>query len=305
MPKPIEAIKLTKRSIESLKPRPAPVVRYDDRLSGFGVRVMPSGHRFYFVRYRNKHGRSRWFSIGEHGKVTADAARSTAQRILQAVIVDERDPSGEREAFRSAPTVNDLFDRYIAEHVERKNRPATRREFKRIVERDLRPELGRHKVDAVTRQDIDHMHSARSATPRQANLILAVCSRAFSLAELWGMRAEGTNPCSKIERYRENRRERFLSADELGRLGATLRRAESEGLPWKAGPGRPSSKDGLAKPENRCRLYPTRDTMRLDDMDGTAKSNAADDIAAANVTHINRYPVSAVPFLAAMWPRKR
>ena len=236
MPKPIEAIKLTKRSIESLKPRPAPVVRYDDRLSGFGVRVMPSGHRFYFVRYRNKHGRSRWFSIGEHGKVTADAARSTAQRILQAVIVDERDPSGEREAFRSAPTVNDLFDRYIAEHVERKNRPATRREFKRIVERDLRPELGRHKVDAVTRQDIDHMHSARSATPRQANLILAVCSRAFSLAELWGMRAEGTNPCSKIERYRENRRERFLSADELGRLGATLRQGYALGcLPMSIG----------------------------------------------------------------------
>lgn len=51
MPKPIEAIKLTKRSVESLKPGPAPVVRYDDRLSGFGVRVMPSGHRFYFVRY--------------------------------------------------------------------------------------------------------------------------------------------------------------------------------------------------------------------------------------------------------------
>jgi hypothetical protein len=57
-------------------------------------------------------------------------------------------------AFRSAPTVNDLFDRYVAEHVEQKNRPATRKEFKRIVERDLRPELGRHKVDAVTRQDI-------------------------------------------------------------------------------------------------------------------------------------------------------
>jgi Arm DNA-binding domain len=121
MPKPIEAIKLTKRSVESLKSGPAPVVRYDDKLSGFGVRVMPSGRRFYFVRYRNKHGRSRWFSIGEHGKVTADAARATAQRILQAVIVDERDPSGEREAFRVAPTVNDLFDRYIAEHVCRRS----------------------------------------------------------------------------------------------------------------------------------------------------------------------------------------
>lgn len=113
-------IKLTKRTVESLKPGPEPVVRYDDRLSGFGVRVMPSGRRFYFVRYRNKYNRSRWFSIGEHGKITADIARSTAQRVLQAVVVNESDPSGERESFRSAPTVSDLFDRYIAEHVEKK-----------------------------------------------------------------------------------------------------------------------------------------------------------------------------------------
>ena len=113
-------IKLTKRAVESLKPGPAPVVRYDDRLSGLGVRVMPSGRRF---------------SIGEHGKITADIARSTAQRILQAVIVNESDPSGERESFRAAPTVSNLFDRYIAEHVERKNRPVTRKEFKRIVTR--------------------------------------------------------------------------------------------------------------------------------------------------------------------------
>jgi integrase len=64
---------------------------------------------------------------------------------------------------------------------------------------------------------------------------LAVCSKAFSLAELWEMRPEGSNPCRKIDRYPERHRERFLSADELGRLGATLRRAETEGLPWKNG----------------------------------------------------------------------
>ena len=130
-------IKLTKRTVESLEPGPASVVRYDDKLSGFGVRIMPSGRRFYFVRYRNKYNRSRWFSIGEHGKITADIARLTAQRVLQEVVVNKSDPSGERESFRSAPTVSDLFDRYISEHVERKNRPVTRKEFKRIVERDL------------------------------------------------------------------------------------------------------------------------------------------------------------------------
>jgi len=194
MPKPINEaasrknrIKLTKRSVESLPSAATSVVWYDDKLAGFGVRVMPSGRRFYFARYRNKHGRSRWFTIGEHGKVTADAARTMAQRIPQTVAVDGSDPSSEREAFRAAPTVSDMLDRYLAEHVERRNRPSTRA-FKSIVERDIRPELGHLKVASVTCQDMHRFHAARANTPRQANLILAVCSKAFGLAELWEMR---------------------------------------------------------------------------------------------------------------------
>jgi integrase len=244
-------IRVTKRSVDRLAPADAAVVWHDDKLAGFGVRVMPSGRRSYFVRYRNKYGCSRWFTIGEHGKLTADAARGMARRILLTVAVDGRDPSGEREAFRAAPTVNDLLDRYIAEHVEQRNRPATRASFKAIVERNIRPELGRLKVGAVTRQDMHRFHSARSGTPRQANLMLAVCSKAFSLAELWEMRPEGSNPCSKIERYRENQRERFLSAEELGRLGATLRQAEIVGLPWRVGP---ESRHPV-RPEARRTLY--------------------------------------------------
>jgi integrase len=228
-------VKLTKRTVESLSPGARAAIWYDEKLAGFGVRVMPSGRRFYFARYRNKHGRSRWFTIGEHGKVTAEAARAKAQRVLQTVAVDGSDPSGEREAFRAAPTVNDLLDRYIKEHIERRNRARTQASFKGIVDRDIRPELGHIKVAAVTRQDMHKFHAARGGTPRQANLVLAVCSKAFSLAEIWEMRPEGSNPCRKIERYPERHRERFLSAEELGRLGATLRRAETEGLPWKNG----------------------------------------------------------------------
>lgn len=69
---------LTKRYVESLKPAGAPVVVFDAGLAGFGVRVMPSGHRSYFVQYRNKEGRSRWYTIGAHGKVTVDQARTIA-----------------------------------------------------------------------------------------------------------------------------------------------------------------------------------------------------------------------------------
>src|ERR1700719_4320540 len=145
MPNPVNEIcrganriRLTKRAVDSLAPVGAAAVWYDDRLAGFGVRVMPSGRSFYFVRYRNKHGRSRWFTIGEHGKVTADAARMMAQRILQTVAVDGSDPSGEREAFRTAPTVNDLLDRYIKEHIERRNRTRTQASFKGIIDRNIR-----------------------------------------------------------------------------------------------------------------------------------------------------------------------
>lgn len=223
-------IKVTKRSVESLPTGARAAIWYDDKLAGFGVRVMPTGRRFYFARYRNQYGRSRWFTIGEHGEVTADAARLKAQRILQTVAVDASDPAGEREAFRAAPTINALLDRYIAEHLERRNRPRTQASFRGIIDHDIRPELGHLKVAAVTRHDIHKFHTARAGTPRQANLVLAVCSKAFSLAEVWEMRPEGSNPCRKIERYPERHRERFLSAEELGRLGATLRRAETVGL---------------------------------------------------------------------------
>jgi hypothetical protein len=223
--------KLTKRFVESLRAAERNLLFYDEQLPGFGIRVMPTGRRFYFVQYRNVHGRSRWFTIGQHGKITVESARTKAQQLLQAVAIGGRDPASERKALRVAPKVNDLLDRYISEHLERRNRPSTIASFKGIVKHDIRPELGHLMVAAVTRQDIYRLHSARSETPRQANLIVAICSKIFNLAEVWEMRPEGSNPCRKIERYRENHRERFLNADELGRLGAVLRDADSIGLP--------------------------------------------------------------------------
>lgn len=70
-------------------------------------------------------------------------------------------------------------------------------------------------------------------TPWQANLTLAVLSKAFNLAELWGMRPENSNPCRKAPRYPENARERFLASDELARLGRVFREAGYPGLPWR------------------------------------------------------------------------
>jgi integrase len=254
--------KLTKRFVESVKPAETDQVIFDDEIPGFGLRVLPSGVRSYLVQYRNRQGRSRRLTIGKHGKVTAAGARKDAQRIFDAVR-GGADPVAERRAYIDAPTVNDLLDRYIAEHVEKRNRPGTRAEIKRQVERHIRPQLGNHKVAAVTRQDVAKLHSGLAATPRQANLMLSICSKVFSLAELWSMRAEGSNPCRLVERNPERHRERFLTAEELGRLGPVLRRAEREGLPWTVDESKPKAKH-LAKVENRHTVYPRETTAAIE-----------------------------------------
>ena len=64
--------------------------------------------------------------------------------------------------------------------------------------------------------------------PYQANRTLGVLSKMFSLAEIWGLRPDGSNPCRHVKRYKESKRERFLSPEETGRLGEVLAEAESE-----------------------------------------------------------------------------
>src|SRR5262249_49084455 len=58
--------------------------------------------------------------------------------------------------------------------------------------------------------------------PYQANRCLAVLSKMMNLAEAWGLRSDGSNPCRHVKKYREYKRERYLTPDELRRLGAVL-----------------------------------------------------------------------------------
>ena len=86
----------------------------------------------------------------------------------------------------------------------------------------IEPTLGNKLVNDITREMIDRVHKRRVSAPYSANRTLALLSRLFSLAETWGMRVQGSNPCRGVERYKEHSRERYLTAAELGRLGAAM-----------------------------------------------------------------------------------
>lgn len=219
--------KLTKRLVESLVRQDREYFVWDSAVIGFGVRVMPSGTRTYQIQYR--HGaRTRRNALGRHGVLTVDQARSKARELLGLAAMGS-DPIEEIAMARLAPTVADLCNRFLEVHVAERCKSATARDYRSSIRRMIKPEIGSFRVSDVHRKDVANLHYRFRSTPIQANRMLAVLSKMFNLAEMWGLRDDGTNPCRHVPKYRENRRERFLSQTEIQHLGDILRQSEADG----------------------------------------------------------------------------
>lgn len=224
--------RITKKLVDQVQPADREIMVFDSVLKGFVLRISPGGTKTYAVRYRmgGRGSALRTVTIGRHGSPwTPDQARTEAERLL-ATARTGTDPAEERKAkLAKAFTVAELADRYVSQHLEMKNKATTQKEFKRIVESIIKPEIGTRTVESITRGDISALHHRLRETPRQANLTLSVLSKAFNLAEVWGFRQDGSNPCRLIERYKENHRERFLSDAEVARLGEAMAESEANG----------------------------------------------------------------------------
>ncbi|WP_171172765.1 site-specific integrase [Ruegeria sp. HKCCA0370] len=219
--------KLTKRAVEALPVEAKDYFVWDSQIAGFGVRVMPSGAKTYQAQYR-KGGRTRRVSIGRHGKITVDEARKLAKEVMGQVAKGEN-PAEEISQHRRAPTVAALCERFFETHVRERCKPSTQGEYRRAIDLFIVPAIGSFKVVDVERKDIAELHHKFRDKPYQANRTLGVLSKMFNLAEIWGLRPDGSNPCRHVPKYREEKRERFLSQDELQRLGQVLADAELDG----------------------------------------------------------------------------
>jgi integrase len=212
--------KLTDKIVKSLEPPAAGNrITYETEVSGFGIRVTAAGAKAFVLNYRRKSdGVSRRATIGSYPAWSVSAARERAAELRRDVDAGG-DPVGSLRAERGAPTIADLCERFVEEHVVKK-RPATAREYKAIVE-EIKREIGAKKVAAVDYEHVEKLHrEITKRAPYRANRTLAVLSKMFSLAIKWRMRAD--NPCKGVERNQEQKRKRYLSADELARLTKAL-----------------------------------------------------------------------------------
>jgi integrase len=180
----------------------------------------------YILKSRIR-GKDHWFTIGTHGSsCTPDTARQEAKRMLGEIAAG-KNLAVVREQQRSVLSFADVVDRFLEEHGNKVQR-RTVTEYERLLRRHAVPALGDRPIDAIDRAAVAKLHHSLAATPRQANLLLSVLSKLMGWAAKRGLLPSEANPCRGIDRYKENKRERFLSAAELSRLGKALREAEQE-----------------------------------------------------------------------------
>lgn len=213
--------RLTKRMVDD-QPVPAPgttTLIWDDDLAGFGLRVSPAGTKAFVLQYRAVTGQTKRMTIGRYGTLTVEQGRTKARELL-ADITGGGDPVKERKDYLAAPTVADLARDYLERHALPKKRPASIRDDRAMLDRIILPGLGTRKLAELGRRDIETLFLGLKATPYQANRMLALLSKMFSLAMAWGW--TDANPAKGIERFQEDKRERWLDGTELSALTAVL-----------------------------------------------------------------------------------
>jgi integrase len=234
--------RLTKRAVETVPVCDKDVLVWDTEIKGFGVKVTPAGRRSYFLYYRARSGQQRRPTIGVHGALTTEQARQIARQWIAEVTMGT-DVSASRKAERKATSVADLCTLYVSNYAELHKKPRSVATDRANIENHILPLIGKMPLKDVRRADIEHMllairegKTARvlSARPRGrrvirggegiANRVVALVSKMFSCAVAWDL-FEG-NPARGIRKFRENRKDRFLDIDEVGRLIEVLDTAD-------------------------------------------------------------------------------
>jgi integrase len=223
---------LTKRVVDSLKSGSGDVFIWDDEVRGFGLKITPAGRRVYIAQYRPAGGRrstTKRITLGEHGTITPEQARTIAKRELSRV-AQGHDPAAERAARRSGSTVREFGETYLGD-VGLRRKPTTATKYKWLWEKHVLPVLGSKPVASVSTIEIRRLHRSLHETPYLANRVVALLGAFFSFAANEGARSPHDNPAHGLELYPERGRERFLTPKEFARLGDALTRAERSGLP--------------------------------------------------------------------------
>jgi len=217
-------VKLTKTIIDKEQPGDDDKIIWDSIISGFGMKIAPTGRKTFILKYTTKDGRQRKPTIGKFGDITLEQARTKAQ-VWKGQIADGNDPAADRGSRQSSYTLNDYAKDYFSCAQKKASTLHTdQTNYRNHVEKTL----GRKSLRNLNQSDILAWFRKLEGTPGVANRTLSLLGAMLNEAERQGLRDTNSNPVSKIKRYPSSKRQRYLSREELGRLGAVLDEIEAK-----------------------------------------------------------------------------
>jgi integrase len=231
-------LKLMRKSVTGLEPG----VYYDTDLKGFGLRINSGGTGTWFAEYRPGAGgrgvAKKRMSLGRLDRLSPDQAREAANKVLAQVQLGS-DPAAAKAEERASQPFKATVTDYIDKHVRKKRKERTAAYYDYILRLHIAPALGSKRTNQVTRADVTAMHSdiADKSGKFVANRALAIVSATFNWLD-----PDAPNPARGVERYGEDRRERFLTNEEIAAIGEAMVEAETVGLPYKQGESKHSPK---------------------------------------------------------------
>ena len=224
--------RLTKRTIDAATydgDGKARHVLWDDDVPGFGCRIYPSGRKAFVLSYR-VNNRKRMMTLGAYGALTLAEARKTARAELAKVETGGADPLEERQKVARGETVADLCATYL-ERYAKPHKKSWQEDERRINARIL-PAWRALKVKAIRRADVAALHSrigTKEGKPYEANRLRELAARMFELARKWGFVEDGhPNPAQGIDDYKEEKRDRWITPEELPHLAAAINAEPNE-----------------------------------------------------------------------------
>ena len=222
-------LKLTQQLINALEPDDKDMLYWDTVISGLLLKITPKGKKSFYLYYRNSNNQQRKPKIGDFPSISIDIARTKAQQ-WKGDILSGKDPSLDKQSSKDILNMSQVCEKFIVEHAMLYKKPAPVRDDQSMIRRYINPAFGKKRIDLVTREDVAKLHQSLKHKPYLANHVRALLSKIFNLCELWGLRQQGTNPTTHIKKFKEYKRERFLSQEELQRLSDTLHECSTQQL---------------------------------------------------------------------------
>jgi len=223
--------RLTERAVLRAKPRETKYEISCSVLTGFMLRVLPSGKKAYYVRYRDNHGKDLRVRLGTTTELTyAEAIAQANEKLNSGLLpaVSASAPLSRVESRAECPTFAEFGPRFLREHVDARLKRHSRTQYRFMLRSKILPAFGTRRLDEIGLPEITRFHTSLGATPSTANACVMLLSSLYHRAIEWGVLSNTFHvPTKGVKKFARNRRENFLSPAQRATLDKFLNNALS------------------------------------------------------------------------------